>query len=1189
MATTMSQLHHGFTARSVKALLLLAGCGILLAASLTTGAAAAQPGHAAPQAYLAQETGHDGWHVPPAARAERPVLDRRIALQLENATVEEALAQIMEHGDVQLAYLKETVAVGKQVTLHRQAVTVREALQLVLQDTGLVLVPSGGQLIITRPSPKAQVMAAGHRLMQPIRLRGAGLVQGRWTPPTGTIRGTVLDADGVSVPGANVVIVGTTQGASTDLDGHYVIENVEPGTHALRASFVGYLSQTREGVEVRAGETTDVDFVLEQGGIDLDELVVVGYGTQKRSNLTGAISSVDVGQMENKPQLRLDQALQGMAAGVTVTQSGGAPGAAPSIHIRGVGSISGTEPLWIVDGIKMESGANVNINDVESIEVLKDAAAAAIYGAQAAHGVILVTTKRGRGETSVSFSSSVGRRAPLNLPTLLGSADFVAYKKASRLNAGQNPEPAWDQWEHDTNWIEEYYAGSGMLTSNTLAISRGEGPFNFYISLGYDDEAGILIDNSYEKLRGRINSDLRLTDWLKVGESLMLTRINENPIDNNNENTTGAIPYRSIPIMPVYEADNPYGGWGRGPAYFQGPNPVATQYQQHVTNTNTRIDGSAYAELTPLEGLVLKGTVGYNAQAFLGEQFHEAFDYGAFSNTINALTYFSADHRTLSGTATATYNTSVGNHHVQVMGGYEALQYDLEQFNLTGTDFPVDVAWSMNLARGALNTTERFNVYKRRILSQFGRVNYNYDDRYLFEANVRRDASAPKFGPENIWGIFPSFSAGWNISNEKFFDVPYISNLRLRASSGQLGSDNIGDYIYLKTYTSQFSSYAFDANGQNKVPGFFISKFPNEEVKWEEVNMHNVGLDVGAFNNRLTFGADFYLKDTRDLLYGIPIPPSVGIAVHNFSPVNPQVNIGTLRNMGVDLQLGYKTEYKDFFFDVSANTSFLKNEMKSLHEGGYIIGGYGGGQISGMARTQPGLPISSFYGYVVQQVLNSRQDVYAVNSWAPDGTYQESGTGPGDLMYVDISGPEGVPDGQITAAYDRVYLGNPWPKMTYGLNFNMTYKAFDVALQLQGVQGVDVFNADKAYTRNFFGDNNTTPLIAEAWTPEHHTDHPRNIASDPNGNFSKPSSYFVEDGSYLKLRNVQIGYTVPERLLARWGVDGLRVYLNGNNLLTLTPYSGLDPEIAGANTSRGIDYGLYPQVRTISGGVELQF
>jgi len=995
------------------------------------------------------------------------------------------------------------------------------------------------------------------------------------------ISGIVTDEKGNALEGVSVALLNTTIGTITDRDGKYeLVIDEDEKSRKLVFSYVGYEAQM-----ISFTGDQKINILLKEDAQLLDDVLVVGYGEQKRSNLSGSVSKVNVDDLENKSKLRLDQALQGMVAGVTVTQNGGAPGAAPSIHIRGVGSISNTEPLWIIDGIRMEPGNYFDINDVESMEVLKDASSAAIYGAKAAHGVILVTTKRGKGEMQINFKSSVGKRIPIRLPQLLNSADFVKYKKESRLNAGQNPEPSWDNYEYDTDWIDAYYAGSGMLYSNALSIAKGDDKFSYYLSFGYDNEEGILIDNNYKRYSARINSASKLKSWLSVGENILLSRVTENPIGNNNENYSGAIPYRSIPIMPIYDANNPYGGWGRAPVYFQGPNPVATQYQQHETRNYNRLNSSVFMEINPIKGFSVRGTVGFNYTAFMGERFDEAFDYGAFANPINALTYSSANDQSIIGNVVATYGKMIGLHDFKIMAGCEASQFETKHFNVAGTNFPVDIARSYNLSTGVVSATDRYNIYQSRLLSQFGRFNYAFDDKYLFEANIRRDASAPKFGPSNIWGIFPSFSAGWRISNEEFFkSIPYLSSAKLRASTGKLGSDNIGDYIYLKTYTSQFSTYAFDQLGANKVSGFYVSRFPNEDVKWEEVNMHNVGIDLRAFKNKLSLSVDYYIKDTKDLLYAVPIPPSVGISVNNFDAVNPEINIGTMRNTGVDIEIGYQQPVKAFDLGISANTSFMKNKMLSLNGDQYITGGNGGGLIGGMTRTQPGLPISSFYGYVVQQMLNSEGDVYAVNTYAADGFYQETGTGPGDFMYRDLNG-----DGEITTA-DRTVLGNPWPKMTYALNLNAVYKKmFDVAVQFQGVQGVDVFNANKAYSRFFFGDNNSTTDIYEAWTAENPTGNPRNIASDPNGNFSKPSSYFVEDGSYLKLRNVQLGFTFPFRILEKMRVRKLRLYANANNLLTFTKYSGLDPEIAGSNTSRGVDFGLYPQVRSYTIGLDLQF
>ncbi len=996
-----------------------------------------------------------------------------------------------------------------------------------------------------------------------------------------TVTGRASDANtGEALIGVTVSVEGATTATATDANGLFSITVPSATNSVLVVSYIGYATQ-----RVPVNGRSQINVALSSQADVLDEVVVVGYGVQKRSNVTGSISSVKTEALENKSLTRIDQALQGQAAGVNITQNGGAPGQAPTIHIRGVGSINNTEPLWVVDGIRMGPGNHFNIEDVESIEILKDAASAAIYGAKAAHGVILVTTKRGKGKLQANFKASVGRRSPIELPELLRGADYVKYKKQAMVNAGQTPYAILDNPNNpDTDWINEYYGGSGMIQSYDFSLSKGDDNSNFYMSLGYDDENGLLLKNTYKRLSARINSDFKLTKWLKLGESALLSKVIEDPINNFNENYSGGIPYRSLPIMPVRDETNQFGGWGRGPAFFQGPNPVATQYQQHETRSYNRLDGNMYLEATPLAGLTLRGTVGYGYTGYMGEQFFEAFNYGAFANPNAALTYSSAKDESLTGFFLGTYERSFGKHNFKLMGGYEATQYKTTHFNVTGNQFPVDVAWSLNLATGTFNTTDRQNRYMARTLSQFGRLSYNFNEKYLFEANIRRDASVPAFGPKNAWGVFPSFSAGWVISNEKFFqNVPYITTLKVRASTGTLGSDAIPAYGWLKTYTSQFDSYAFDAAGQNRVAGFFISRFPNEEVKWEEVTMHDIGLDLTAFQNKLRFSFDYYIKDTKDLLFSVPLPTSVGVAVHNQYPVNPPINIGTMRNRGVDLELGYTTTFRKFDINVSGNTSFMKNELTYLGEGGEIIGG-GAGVIGGMTRTVAGLPVSSFYGYEVQQMLNSPADVYAVNTWAPDGIYQEAGTGPGDFMYRDING-----DGEITVD-DRVILGNPWPKMTYAFNIGVVFnKSLDIALQFQGVQGVDVFNANKAYARNFYGDYNTTTDIFEAWTPENHTKNPRNIGSDPNGNFSRPSSYFIEDGSYLKLRNIQIGYNVPARVLTPVRLSGVRIFLNANNILTFTKYSGLDPEIAGSNISRGIDYGMYPQVRTVTGGLEVKF
>ncbi|MES1224060.1 MAG: SusC/RagA family TonB-linked outer membrane protein, partial [Bacteroidota bacterium] len=670
------------------------------------------------------------------------------------------------------------------------------------------------------------------------------------------------------IPGVNIVVKGTAVGTITDVEGNYSI--AAENNSILVFSSIGYISQ-----EIKVEEQTSINISLADDVKALEEVVVVGYGEQKRSNVTGALSVVKVADMENKTQFRLDQALQGMAAGVNVTRNGGAPGSAPTIHVRGVGSIGNTAPLWIIDGIRMDPGNSFDVNDVESMEVLKDASASAIYGVQAANGVIIVKTKRGKNGLQVNFKTSIGQRHAMKLPHLLNSADYVKYKKESRLNAGQNPEPGWDNYTADTDWIGAFYNGSGMIQSNSVSVAKGDEKINYYFSFGNDNEKGILIDNTYKRYSMRLNSDVMLTKWLKLGETLILSKVIENPISNNNESYTGGIPYRSVPTMPIYDKTNPYGGWGRGEAYFQGPNPVATQYQQHETRTSNRLDGNAFLEAKPLTGLTVRSTVGLNYYSYLVQQFNEAFDYGFFSTHIAQLTYGYATTQALTANVVATYNKKISKHDFKIMGGYESWQSDGRHFNVTGNGYPIQVAQSLNLTTGAIASTDRYNVDQDRLLSQFGRFNYNYDNKYLFEANIRRDGSS-KFAPQYRWGVFPSFSAGWKISEEKFFQsINTITSLKLRASWGKLGyTGGIGNFAYQSPYTSQFSTYSFDAAGSNKTTGYYLSRFSNNKIRWEESNMTDIAIDMALFQNKFTVSVDLYRKDTEGLLVPVPVAAS---------------------------------------------------------------------------------------------------------------------------------------------------------------------------------------------------------------------------------------------------------------------------------------------------------------------------
>ncbi len=1002
-----------------------------------------------------------------------------------------------------------------------------------------------------------------------------------------SISGKVTDEENEPLPGVNVLVKNTTIGTVTNVDGNYRL-SVPDDAQTLVFSSVGYTSE-----EIAIGNQSVINVSMLPDIQSLSEVVVVGYGTQKKSDLTGSISSVLPQDITRLSERRLETALQGRAAGVQVTRTEGSPGAGSSVNVRGVGSIGNTEPLWVIDGVPQSPGNFFNMNDVESIEILKDASASAIYGARAAHGVILVTTKRGTdGKVKVNFNTSVGQRRAVNLPDMLDTEGFVRASSIGRINAGSTPEPAWDNPESlpNTNWVDEVFSGSGIEQTYNLSVSGGNQNANYFLSGGYDKEEGIMVDNSFERYSLRANSDFKIGKYIKIGESLLVSRTRENPTDNDGGDLITI--FRAIPIMPVRDPDNPFGGWGTAPSYFQGPNPLAAQLQNHILETANRLNGNVYVEIQPLEGLTLRGSVGANVRAWRYEDFSEAFSYGALSNSLNSLEYRSRDDESLNTNLVLTYTKSIGKHDFTVLGGYERFRDDGIYFGAEAQDFPLNYTRSFALASGAVNISERNSISDQyRLESVFGRINYTFANKYLLTANIRRDGSS-RFGPDNQYGVFPSVSVGWRIIEEDFMQgVSFLSDLKLRASYGVLGSDRIGDYIFARTYRNSRSTYAFDAtgvDGGNKERGFYLRRFPNEQVKWEEVQQTDIGVDASLLEGRFNITADYYIKNTTDMLTPVQLPLSFGVSQSRSDPERTEVNIGSVVNRGLELAINYRQNVGDWDFDITGNSAWNRNEVQQLDIGQQIPNGGGGPGYSGsIALTEAGEPIGYFYGLVAEGIFQNENEIKELNAASPTGLYQYEKTAPGDLRYKDISG-----DGVINAD-DRTFIGNPWPKMIYGLNANIAYKAFDLTLFFQGVQGVDIFNATKAYYRTVFSDYNSSERVFESWTAENPTKNPRLVASDPNGNFRRPSSYLVEDGSYLKLRNIQLGFNFPQTLINRIGLTNARVYVNAQNILTLTKYEGLDPELSSGNnnnTRQGIDgLGQYPQTRLISAGLQVGF
>jgi TonB-linked SusC/RagA family outer membrane protein len=766
-----------------------------------------------------------------------------------------------------------------------------------------------------------------------------------------TVKGKVSDhANGDGLPGVSVLLKGSTQGTTSDVNGDFKLTLADGRDQVLVFSYVGYLSQ-----EITLGNSSEIVVQLKADTRKLDEVVVIGYGVQKRSDLTGSVSSVKADEIKSMPVRSVSEALQGRAAGVQVTKSSGAPGAGSDIVIRGVGSIGGMSPLYIVDGIRMSAGNNFNLQDVESIEILKDASAAAIYGAQAAGGVVLVTTKRGSGKDkmNINFSSYLGVREPRNLYKLLGTPDYFKAKQAFGVNTGSWGDPATLP---NTDWVDEFYQ-KGTEQSYSLSLSGATNKTNYYLSANYQREGGTIIDSWFERFGIRSNADFQINKKLKVGETLYAWKTSSNP------NVSVTFPFRSAPAGAVRDATNPVGGWAKTSPFIAGPNPVGNELINHAKNNQYALEGNVYANLEILKELSFRSTFGISVLNENNYSFTEAYDFGAPVNINASLSRVNNTQRNLTANFVLTYAKSFQRHDVKVMAGYEAYQSDLSSLAGSAQGFPV-ITYNLALTNNpATYITSGGNFPQTRLLSQFGRINYTFADKYLFTANIRRDGS-DRFGPNNKFGVFPSVSVGWKINEERFIseNLRFVSNLKLRASYGKLGStSNIAQYTYQSSFGGTGGTNILGLADGSKAKGMALTaRLANEDIKWEEVVQTDIGLDAGFFGNRLNFTADWYSRQTTDMIYSVPVPSSAG-----FMGGSVYTNIGQMSNKGLELAIDYRGSKGEFTYSVSANAAFNKNIVKQLsgNNDSPISDGLAADQLEGpVNRTQAGLPMSQFYG-----------------------------------------------------------------------------------------------------------------------------------------------------------------------------------------------------------------------------------
>ena len=993
------------------------------------------------------------------------------------------------------------------------------------------------------------------------------------TPPEISIEGTIIDAENYPIIGATIVEKGTTNGTITDFDGKFTI-NVSSESAILVFSSLGLTSK-----EIAVGSQRAFNLTLEENTNLIDEIVVVGYGTQKRSTISGSVSVINSEELSETPVTRIEQAIQGRTAGIQVTQNSGAPGSALTVRVRGTGTINDSEPLYVVDGIVVNGLDYLNNNDIETISVLKDGASAAIYGARAANGVVLITTKSGskNGKGTVSYESYYGNQSVIRKLDLLNAREYAVISNESYINSGLKPivnlqDPSI--FNEGTDWQEAIYQNAPIVSHNINFSGGGKG-FSIGASGSYFLQDGIVGGDKarFKRYTARTVMSYDIKPWLTIGSNIGFTNLTRNALQENNEFTSPIIQALNMdPLTPVRKPDGTYAYSDFVDTDIRNPvNAIENTYDQYNAN---RVVGSTSAELKFTDAIRFKSTYSVDATFATGDGFIPIFNLSVDStdappaekNLVNTVYLSHNTWKNWQWENVALYDKDFEDHTIGVVAGTSANYGRAEYSGGSNTNLPsndpkdayisntVDPIGSQSTYEGASEST---------FLSYFGRLTYDFQDKYLFTASFRADGSS-KFGPNKRFGYFPAFSAGWLINREAFFNIDEISLLKLRASWGINGNDRIGN--------NGFSSVVFNGQnytfGQDEIitNGSIALTVANPDLQWETSIQTNIGLDVELFDGLIYLSSDYYIKNTKDMLYNAPVLGVVGAGA-------PTVNIGQVKNSGIEILLQYRNRIGEFKYEVGGNTSFSKNEVIFLGGGDPTFSGFTFVQ-GAVSKTDIGQPIASFFGYQTDGIF---QDQGEVNSHA----FQTEGTSPGDIRFKDLNN-----DGIINED-DKTYIGNPNPDMVYGFNARVDWRNFDLSAFMQGVYGNEIFNASVRYDK--IGGNRPASIL-ERWTgPGSSNFEPRVGLSDPNNN-NRVSDRFIEDGSYLRLKNVQLGYTLKIKALDRLEVNKLRFYISGQNLVTFTNYSGYDPEIGTRGPLEiGIDRGFYPSSRTVLGGVQLNF
>jgi TonB-linked SusC/RagA family outer membrane protein len=1004
-----------------------------------------------------------------------------------------------------------------------------------------------------------------------------------------TVTGIITDKEsGLGMPGVTVVEAGTFKGTTTDIDGKYSLTVSSPSA-TLEISFIGFTTQ-----RIQINNRTAINLVLIPEVTQLSELVVVGYGTQKKKVVTGAISSVTSQEITSTPVLRIDQAMQGRTAGVQVTNLSGQPGEAPTIRIRGAGTTGNANPLYIVDGIAVGGIDYLNPGDIESIDVLKDAASAAIYGARAANGVVLITTKSGKaGKMSITYSGYTGIQNVAKKLEMLDSDQYRMIMNEGARNSGlSEPFDLNEIPAHNTNWQDHLFVKNAPMQNHEVSITGGSEKTTYASSMSYFSQQGIIggEKSQFDRITARLNTKSQVNKVFSFGNNLSYTHIIRRGI-GSNESFNGA--YSSAlnldPLTPLYEEnpDNlslpPYSnepvvkdklGRTYGISNYVGAEVVNPLALLEIQTGETRVDkivGSIFGEAEIIKGLKVNTSLGIDLAYVLNDSYRPLYYLNGAQLNIDKTSVSKGIDRyfTWQWENTISYTKQVSDHNFSLLAGTTASKFKYE--NLTGFNAKVPLFDPDNVYLNMATDTvwvATGGASHSALASIFGRVNYDYKSKYSFTGILRRDGSS-KFGANNRFGIFPSLGVSWVASDESFF--PKIKNLdqvKFRASWGINGNQEIGDYQFISTINKS-RGYIF---GSGRIVGASPSYIENADIRWEESIQTDIAIDLAAFNNRLLATVDYYIKTTSGLLERIPIPGHVG----NDAPV---ANVGSVENRGVEVSVNWRHKVKEFRYAFGVNASYNKNKMTKIGNEEKVLPGASWAIAGAVTRAEEGLPIAYFWGYKTDGLFQNQSEIF--QHIGSTGQVLQPNAKPGDVRFVDVNG-----DGKIDAD-DRTMIGNPTPDWTLGFNASAEYRNFDFSILLIGTLGNEIFNGSQRQDLRY---TNRTTAILDRWTAEGtSTEVPRYTWIDVNNNY-RVSDLYIEDGSYLRVKNVQIGYTLPSGILRRMGASTWRFYVSAENLLTFTKYTGADPEI-GARSSFdiGIDRGIYPQARTWRLGTSISF